>query len=75
MAGEYFCGWDSWLLMGERIGGAVGRVDLSIGGRCVGGMNSGASGDSLDGDGYSLSGVGAGAAMLGDGLEVAGGEW
>ena len=61
--------------MGERVGGKVGRVDLSVGGRCVSGINSGASGDSLDGDGYNLSGVGAGAAMLGDELEVAGGEW
>ena len=40
-------------------------------------MNSGASGESLDGDVNNLSGVGfgAGAAMLVDGLEVTGGEW
>ena len=61
--------------MGERVGGEVGRVDLSVVGKCVGGINSGASGESLNGDGYHLSGVGADAAMLGDELEVAGGEW
>ena len=40
-------------------------------------MNSGASGERLDGDVNSLSGVGfgAGADILGDGWEVARGEW
>ena len=61
--------------MGEWVGGRVGRVDLSVGGRCVSGINSGASGDNLDGDRYNLSGVGAGAAILGGGLAVAGDEW
>ena len=61
--------------MGERVGGEVGSGVLSVGGRHVGKINYGVSGDSLDGDGHNLSGVGAVAAMLGDGLEVAGGEW
>ena len=63
--------------MGEKIGGAVGKIELTVGGRCVGGMKSGASGDSLDGDVNNLNGVGleTGAAMLGDGLDVAEGEW
>ena len=63
--------------MGERIGGAVGKDELIVGGRWVGGMNSGASGESLEGDVNNLSGVafGAGAATLGDGLKVDVGEW
>ena len=62
---------------GELIGGADGKDGLIIGGRWVGGMNSIASGDSLQGNGNNLSGVGfgAGAATLGEGVEVAGGEW
>ena len=59
--------------MGEGIRGAVSKVKLIVGGRWVGGMNSGASGESLEGDVNNLSGVGfgAGADMLGDGLKVA----
>ena len=64
-------------MVGEPIGGAEGKDGLIVGGRWVGGKNSIASGDSLWGEGNNLSGVGfgAGAATLGEGVEVAGGEW
>ena len=54
--------------MGERIGGEDGSVGGRVGGRCVGGTNSEAYGDNLDG-------VVAGTAVFGVGLDVAEGEW
>ena len=50
---------------------------MIVGGRCFGGINYWASGDNLEGDVKSLSGVALNtdAAMLGYGLKVAGGEW
>ena len=47
---------------GDRIGGRAGRDEVKGGGRCEGGRNSGAFGDSL------LVGWGAGTAVLGGGL-------
>ena len=61
--------------MEERIGYKVCSVILSVGGRGVGNTNLGASRESLDGVGNTFGGVGAGTAMLGIDLEVAGGEW
>ena len=48
--------------MGERIGGEDGSVGGRVGGRCVGGMNSDAYGDKLDGVvvGTAALGVGRG---------------
>ena len=59
------------------IGGAEGKDGLIVGGRWVGGENAKASGDSWWGEGNNRSGVGfgTGAATLGEGVEVAGGEW
>ena len=54
---------------GDRIGGRDGRDEVKGGGRCGGGMNSGAFGDSL------LDVGGAGTAALGVGLKAAEGEW
>ena len=55
-------------MMGEMIGGEDGSVGGRVGGRCVGGMNSDAYGDNVDG-------LVVGAAALNGGLEVAEGEW
>ena len=54
--------------MGDSVGGDDGRDGERLGGRCDGGVNSGAYGDRENGDG-------AGTAVLGAGLEAAGGEW
>ena len=62
IVGEYL------VLMGEGIGGEDGSVGVRVGGRCLGGTNYGAYGD-------SLGGVGTGTAALGVGLEVARDEW
>ena len=54
--------------MGDSFGGDDGSDGERLGGRCDGGMNSGAYGDKAGGDG-------AGTAVLGGGLKAAGGEW
>ena len=74
LVGDYDGGCDgadgmNSLDRGERIGGRDGSADIKRGGRCAGGMNSGAFGDKLDKIGI------AGTAVLGAGLEAAGGEW
>ena len=54
--------------MGDSFGGDDGSDGERLGGRCDGGVNSGAYGGRENGDG-------AGTAVLGAGLEAAGGEW
>ena len=60
--GEYL------VVMGDKFGGADGSDGEKVGGRCEGGTNSVAYGERAGGDG-------AGTAVLGGGLEAAGGEW
>ena len=55
--------------MGEKIGGEDGSADVKMGGRCAGGMNSGAYGDNFDEIGVAST------AALGAGLEAAQSEW
>ena len=54
--------------MGDSFGGADGSDGERLGGRCDGGMNSGAYGDRAGGDGAVI-------AVLGGGWKAAGGEW
>ena len=74
LVGEYEGGYDgadgmNSLTEGKRIGGEDGSAEVRRGGRCAGGMNSGAFGDKLN------KIVVAGTAVLGAGLKAAEGEW
>ena len=56
------------VLIGDSIGGDDCNDGWRLGGRCEGGVNSGAYGDRMNGDG-------TGTAVLGGGLEAAESEW
>ena len=56
------------VLMGDSIWGDDGSDGERLGGRCDGGVNSGAYGD-------RENGYDAGTAVLSEGLEAAGDEW